>query len=79
MQFDWSVALPSNPLSSTNKTDCKDIMLRFWYILIKTVTVLEFHVFINYDYYNVRFVCLYGYLITPMIHYPTYRLLHEGQ
>jgi hypothetical protein len=53
-------------------------MLRFWCLLIKTVTVLEFHVFVNYDYHNVRVVGLYGYLITSMIHYPTYHLLHEG-
>ena len=69
--------LPGTPVSSTNKTDCKDIMLRFWCLLIKTVTVLEFHVLVNYDYYNIRVVGLYGYLITSMIHYPTYPLLHE--
>ena len=76
--FDRSVALPSTPVSSSNKTDCKDKMLRFWCLLIKTVTVLEFHVFVNYDYYNVTVVGLYVYLITAMIHYPTYPLLHEG-
>jgi hypothetical protein len=54
-------------------------MLRFWCLLIKTVTVLEFHMFVKYDYYNVRVVGLYGYLITSMIHYPTYHALHEGQ
>ena len=71
------MVLPGTPVSSTNKTDCKDIILRFWCLLIKTVTVLEFHVFF-YDYYNVRVGGLYGYLITSMIHYPTYSLLHEG-
>jgi hypothetical protein len=75
--FDRSLVLPSTPVSSIN--DCKDMMLRFWCLLIKTVTVLEFHVFGVYDYYNVRVVCLYGYLITSMIHYPTYHILHEGQ
>ena len=54
-------------------------MFMFWCLLIKTVTVLEVHVFVNYDYYNVKVVGLYEYLITSMIHYPTYSLLHEGQ
>ena len=53
-------------------------MLRFWFLLIKTVTVLEFHVVFVYDYYNVRVVGLYGYLLISMIHYHTYCILHEG-
>ena len=48
-------------------------------MLIKAVTMLLFRVVVNYDCYNVRVVDIYGYLITPMIHYCAYFVLHEGQ
>ena len=40
--------------------------------------MLEFHVFVVYDYYNVTVVGLYGYVITFNDTLSTYRLVHEG-